>query len=299
MSGVYIFFYNTPGLFVAFGALDAQKMYRPVYVPVNAAVHFVQQGNNLLRFLSSGGIVQVDQRFPVYFLFQGREDCPDIRFIHDPKIEKSFRMVYICVSLKATDMYEYITGTLTAVNPTQAVVETGGIGYDILISLQTYSLIHKQTEIKLWIHLLVREDAQLLYGFATRDEREIFRRLISVSGVGPNTARMILSAMSNKEIRNALMTGDVARIKSIKGIGTKTAERMIIELKDKMVKLGLEPGDEPEPVSTLSDTVAEASSALQLLGFAKANVEKVLGRLYKEEPSGSLEDLIKRALKLL
>ena len=95
------------------------------------------------------------------------------------------------------------------------------------------------------------------------------------------------------------MTGDVARIKSIKGIGTKTAERMIIELKDKMVKLGLEPGDEPEPVSTLSDTVAEASSALQLLGFAKANVEKVLGRLYKEDPSGSLEDLIKRALKLL
>ncbi|MDD5732795.1 MAG: Holliday junction ATP-dependent DNA helicase RuvA, partial [Bacteroidales bacterium] len=131
-------------------------------------------------------------------------------------------------------MYEYIKGNLVSADPTQAVVETGGIGYHLLISLQTYSAIHTLKEVLLWVHLQVRDDAHLLYGFATRDEREIFRLLIGVTGVGPNTARMILSAMSNAELRNAMITGDVVRIKSVKGIGIKTAERMVIDLRDKM-----------------------------------------------------------------
>lgn len=198
-------------------------------------------------------------------------------------------------------MYEYIKGTLIQADPTQAVVEAGGIGYHLLISLQTYSRIHTQQQVQLWIHFQVREDAQLLYGFATRDEREIFRLLISVSGVGPNTARMILSALSNAEVRHALVNGDINRLKSIKGIGLRTAERMIVELRDKMVKVGLENEEAPDgaPDFTTSTTCAEAASALQLLGFSKAPVEKVLGTLQKENPSYSLEELIKLALKLL
>jgi Holliday junction DNA helicase RuvA len=196
-------------------------------------------------------------------------------------------------------MYEYIKGNLTYADPAQAVIETSGIGYNIMISLQTYTAVHTQKEVFLWQQLLVKEDEHLLYGFATRDEREIFRLLISVSGVGPNTARMILSAMSNQEIRDALITSDVVRIKSIKGIGTKTAERMIIELKDKMMKVGLEsvtPGSSVRPVSEIG---AEAAAALQQLGFQRSAIEKVLSRLNKENPAYSLEELIKLSLKIL
>lgn len=196
-------------------------------------------------------------------------------------------------------MYEYIKGSVVHADPTQAVVETSGIGYHIMISLQTYSAIHTQKDILLWLHLLVKEDAHLLYGFATRDEREIFRLLISVSGVGPNTARMILSAMSNEEIRDALITSDVVRIKSIKGIGTKTAERMIIELKDKMMKVGLESSPSGSSLQPVSETGTEAAAALQQLGFQRSAVEKVLARLQKENPSYSLEELIRHSLKIL
>lgn len=203
-------------------------------------------------------------------------------------------------------MYEYIIGLLAQVSPTQAVLETGGIGYNISISLQTYSIIHESNDnVKLWVHPIVREDAQLLYGFATRDEREIFRLLIGVSGVGPNTALIILSGMNNTELRNTLVNGDVARLKSIKGIGLKTAERMVVDLRDKMAKLGLEDtsgeGLSGAHGATLasSTTGTEAASALQLLGFAKAPVEKVVGQLLLENPAYSLEELIKRALKLL
>lgn len=200
-------------------------------------------------------------------------------------------------------MYEYIKGTLTMAEPTQAVVEAGGIGYHLLISVQTYSQIHTQKEVQLWLHFIVREDAQLLYGFATRDEREIFRLLIGVSGVGPNTARMILSGLSNAEVRNTLISGDVNRLKSIKGIGMRTAERMVVELRDKMAKVGLESDSagngNTQDAFTASTTCAEAASALQLLGFSKAPVEKVLAALQKENPAYSLEELIKHALKLL
>ncbi len=195
-------------------------------------------------------------------------------------------------------MYEHIKGTLTAADPAHVVVESGGIGYHILISLQTYEAVHGQKEIHLWLHLQVREDAHLLYGFATRDEREMFRLLIGVSGVGPNTARMILSAMSNAEVRDALLTADVVRLKSIKGIGTKTAERMILELRDKVAKVGLEEA-EGAVRAPVSATSAEAAGALVQLGFQRSAVEKVLARLQKQDPSYTLEELIRHALKML
>ncbi|NLH23372.1 MAG: Holliday junction branch migration protein RuvA [Bacteroidales bacterium] len=196
-------------------------------------------------------------------------------------------------------MYEYIKGNLASADPTQAVVETGGIGYHLLISLQTYSAIHTRKEVLLWVHLQVREDAHQLYGFATRDEREIFRLLIGVTGVGPNTARMILSAMSNAELRNALITGDVVRIKSVKGIGIKTAEKMVIDLRDKMLKVGLDSDGQGDLVPSVSETGAEAAAALQQLGFQRSAVEKVISRLQKENPTCGLEDMIRQALKLL
>jgi len=206
--------------------------------------------------------------------------------------------VYLQSAKSILQMYEYIKGTLAVADPAQAIVETGGIGYHILISLQTYSVIHTQKEVHLWLHLQVRDDAHLLYGFATRDEREIFRLLIGVSGIGPNTARMILSAMSNTEIRDALITANVARLKSIKGIGTKTAERMIVELRDKMTKVGLEEEGQPG-VLPVSETGAEAVSALLQLGFNRSAIDKVIARLQKEDPSCSLESLIRQALQLL
>lgn len=198
-------------------------------------------------------------------------------------------------------MYEYIQGKLSSLNPTAAVIETGGIGYQILISLQTFSQIQKMEEVKLWIHYVVREDVALLYGFYTTYEREIFRRLINVSGVGPNTARMILSALDAAEVRQALLSEDIDKLKSIKGIGLKTAQRMVVELKDKMLKIDdndtafVQTGD----AGFQSTPVKEAESALVLLGFQKAAVEKVLRKIIGENPRADLEDLIKMALKCL
>lgn len=198
-------------------------------------------------------------------------------------------------------MYEYIQGKLSSLNPTAAVIETGGIGYQILISLQTFSQIQKMEEVKLWIHYVVREDVALLYGFYTTYEREIFRRLINVSGVGPNTARMILSALDAAEVRQALLSEDIDKLKSIKGIGLKTAQRMVVELKDKMLKIDdndtafVQTGD----ACFQSTPVKEAGSALVLLGFQKAAVEKVLRKIIGENPRADLEDLIKMALKCL
>lgn len=195
-------------------------------------------------------------------------------------------------------MYEYIKGTVTAADPAHVVIESGGMGYHILITLQTYEILHGQKEAHLWLHLLVREDAHLLYGFATRDEREMFRLLNGVSGIGPNTARLVLSAMSNAELRDALLTSDVVRLRSIKGIGTKTAERMVLELRDKVAKVGLEDaeGTARAPMSAVGE---EAASALKQLGYQRAAVEKVVAALQKENPSYKVEELVRQALKML
>ena len=196
-------------------------------------------------------------------------------------------------------MYEYITGTLTELNPAEAILEAGGVGYKILISLGTFSEIeHKAgSSVKLYLYHLLREDEEALYGFATKEERALFTLLISVNGVGPGTARMMLSSLNSDELQNAIIGGDVARIKSIKGIGAKTAERIILELRDKIVK-----GESKPFVVTgaaRSEVRAEAFNALVLLGFAKPNVEKALDKVLTATPEISLENLIKNCLKIL
>ena len=194
-------------------------------------------------------------------------------------------------------MIEYIKGTLAELNPTEAIIENNGIGYSTLISLQTYEEIHGKSEVKLYIHHYLREDEELYYGFASKDERHLFRLLISVSGIGAATARMMLSSMSSEEITNAIQTENINKIKSIKGIGLKSAQRLIIELKDKVGKVS---GNAPNlPGMASNTTMEEATTALVMLGFAKPNINKVLSAIVKEKTDMSLEEMIKIALKKL
>lgn len=196
-------------------------------------------------------------------------------------------------------MYDYIKGSLAEVSPTEAVVENNGIGYRLQISLQTYADIQSLPHVKLYIYHHLREDVELWYGFFKKEERAMFCMLIEISGIGPNTARMMLSSMTEEEIKNAIIAGDVNRIKSIKGIGLKTAQRVIIELKDKIIKGGNTAVETLLPGGGSSANREEALSALVLLGFTKAAVEKVLSALIKENPNYSLEELIKLSLKRL
>lgn len=197
-------------------------------------------------------------------------------------------------------MYEYIKGRLEELNPAEAVVEAGGIGYNIQISLSTFSKLQNEgcECVKLYLYHYLREDDEGFYGFWSRDERNLFLHLISVSGVGAATARTILSSMSAEELRTAIVSQDVKRIKGVKGIGLKTAQRLILELKDKMGGSSSEEGfDFGQQAS--SPVRTEASSALVLLGFAKPAVEKALDKILKEYPECSIEDLIKKSLKIL
>ena len=196
-------------------------------------------------------------------------------------------------------MYEYITGRLEEITPTDAIVEACGIGYDLVISLSTFSKLQSaqgQT-VKLYTYHQVREDDESLFGFADRGERSVFTQLISVSGVGTGSARMILSAMTADEVKEAILTGDVNRFKAVKGIGLKTAQRIIIDLKDKIGKGGGEFSFDAVPAS--SPVREEACGALTMLGFTKPAIEKTLDKLLKEKPDYTVEELIKRALKLM
>lgn len=195
-------------------------------------------------------------------------------------------------------MYDYIRGTIAELSPTQVVIDNHGIGYRLQISLQTYSqLQHESSECKVFVHHVVREDDEQLYGFADPDEREIFTLLIGVSGVGPNTARMVLSSLSSEELRQAILEEDINRIKSVKGIGLKTAQRLIIELKGKLVK---GTGSSLKiPALTTNPARTEAAAALQMLGFTKAQIDRALDTILKEKHDCCLEEMIKLALKLL
>ena len=195
-------------------------------------------------------------------------------------------------------MYDYIKGTLVSLTPTNAVVETCGVGYFLNISLQTFSEIEGASDVKLFVHqYIVQNDAPLFYGFATTAEREMFRLLISVSGIGANTARVMLSSFSTAELAVALATGNVAAIKSVKGIGVKTAERAIVELKGKVVNFSTEePTNQQFVPADKSTSISEATEALLVLGFAKANVEKVCRAIFSEKPSASSEEIIRTAL---
>lgn len=194
-------------------------------------------------------------------------------------------------------MYEYILGKLTEVAPAYAVVETAGVGYYLHISLQTYSAIENQSDVKLYVHFVVREDAQLLYGFASKIERELFRNLISVSGVGGNTARMILSTYSPSELRNIIATENAVLLKNVKGLGLKTAQKIIVELSGKMLELSVD-SDESQIVGKAdSQAYDETMSALQMLGFQRSASEKVVKAIFKESPMISVEDAVRQALR--
>lgn len=196
-------------------------------------------------------------------------------------------------------MYEYISGTVAEVAPTYAVVEAGGIGYYLNISLQTYSAIEHSDRTKLYVHFSVREDMQTLFGFATKIERELFRRLISVSGVGGNTARMILSTYTPHELQNIIATENAALLKNVKGLGLKTAQKIIVELSGKMLELGASDQMQAARNAASSETYDEALAALTMLGFQKAASEKALQAIMRESPSIAVEQAVRMALKRL
>lgn len=194
-------------------------------------------------------------------------------------------------------MIDYIKGSIAELTPTEVVIECGNIGYVALISLQTYSLLDRKSEAKVYMHHILREDEELYYGFASKTERELFRLLISVSGVGASTARMMLSSLTCDEIRSAIISDDVNKIKSVKGIGLKSAQRVIIELKDKVSKNS---GADTGAIFAQSSAVAdEASTALIMLGFTKQAVSKAVAAILKKDPSTPLESIIKQALQML
>lgn len=193
-------------------------------------------------------------------------------------------------------MIEYIEGKVTGLTPTSLILEAGGIGYFVNISLYTYSQIDGKEQIKILVHELIREDTHQLYGFAASNEREIFRLLLSVSGVGANTARMMLSSVEPAGIERAILDSDVDLLKGIKGIGAKTAQRIIVDLKDKVGRST----DDAELFAFRDNTIKdEAFTALVMLGFPKNAVGKALDKLLKEEKELTVEQLIKGALKIL
>lgn len=193
-------------------------------------------------------------------------------------------------------MITYIQGKLVEKNPTDVVIDCNGVGYLLNISLHTYSQIPDQEALKLYTHLQVREDAHTLYGFASLAEREVFRLLISVSGIGANTARTMLSSLTPKQIREGIATEDVALIQSIKGIGAKTAQRVIIDLKDKILKIY---DIDEVSVKESNTNREEALSALEVLGFAKKQTEKIIDKIVAQQPDANVETIIKLALKNL
>ena len=197
-------------------------------------------------------------------------------------------------------MFDYIKGEPTELNPAYVVLETGGIGYCIHITLPTFSALSGKTNAKLYVYEAIREDAHLLYGFMNQAERQLFMLLISVSGIGANTARMIMSSYSSQEIQEMIATGNVVALNAIKGIGSKTAQRIIVDLKDKIQKIALVPGQNSNPVFAANNELKEeAVSALVMLGFAAAASQKTVDQILKSEPHLRVEQLIKMALKMM
>ena len=203
-------------------------------------------------------------------------------------------------------MIEYISGKMTELMPTTAIVEAAGVGYEIHIALPTYSALLDKEEVKLYVEEIIAEDSHRLFGFGSKGEREIFRQLISVSGIGANTARMILSAYTAAELRQIIATGNVRALGQVKGLGPKTAQRIIVDLKDKVLKieLGEEGGGKVTPADMLfapetNPIKEEAVSALTMLGFAAAASSKAVDKILKANPGAHVEAVIKEALKIL
>ena len=194
-------------------------------------------------------------------------------------------------------MYSFISGKIVEKNPAYVVIDNQGIGYLINITLNTFASIGEQAEVRLYVHLAIREDAHVLYGFYTEEERSLFLQLITVSGVGCNTARLILSSLTVRETVDAIANNNIKAIQGVKGIGAKTAQRIIVDLHDKVAKLDLTDGEKtPAGYNTLKE---ESLSALMVLGFNRTSVEKVLDKLLSQMENPSVEQLIKEALRLL
>lgn len=194
-------------------------------------------------------------------------------------------------------MYSFISGKIAEKNPAYVVIDNQGVGYLINITLNTFASIGEQAEVKLYVHLAIREDAHVLYGFYTEEERSLFLQLITVSGVGCNTARLILSSLTVRETVDAISSNNIKAIQSVKGIGAKTAQRIIVDLQDKISKLNIAEGEKtPIGYNTLKE---EALSALMVLGFNRTSAEKILDKLMAQMENPSVEQLIKEALRLL
>ena len=194
-------------------------------------------------------------------------------------------------------MYSFISGKIVEKNPAYVVIDNQGIGYLINITLNTFASIGEQAEVRLYVHLAIREDAHVLYGFYTEEERSLFLQLITVSGVGCNTARLILSSLTVRETVDAIANNNIKAIQGVKGIGAKTAQRIIVDLHDKVEKLDVAAGEKtPAGYNTLKE---ESLSALMVLGFNRTSVEKVLDKLLSQMENPSVEQLIKEALRLL
>lgn len=193
-------------------------------------------------------------------------------------------------------MFEYLKGKITDLAPTYVVVETGSIGFHLNISLTTYTHIKDRQEVQLYVHHVIREDAHLLFGFYDPAERELFRQLVSVSGIGANTARLILSSLGPDDLRRAIVSENVALLQGIKGIGAKTAQRVIVDLRDKVGKV---PAEGEILVPQDNSIMEESLSALVTLGFPKARVKKVVEKIMQGDPSLPVEEIVKEALKVL
>lgn len=200
-------------------------------------------------------------------------------------------------------MIEYIRGILDELTPAQATIEAHGVGYLLNISLNTYTALQGKSEARLFVYESIREDAWTLFGFATKQERELFLMLISVSGVGGNTARTMLSSFTTAELAGLIMDGNERMLKTIKGLGAKTAQRIIVELRDKVVSLGIAAsptsGSNDATPSLNSEVYNEACEALKMLGFPPAPVAKTVKAILKDEPAAPVEKVIKIALKML
>lgn len=193
-------------------------------------------------------------------------------------------------------MIHHLKGQLIEKNPTQVIIDCNGVGYEVSISLNTFTKIPDSEAISLYTYLQVKEDSHTLYGFAEKSEREIFKLLISVSGVGTSTARTMLSSLEPAEVTEAIASGNVPTIQSVKGIGAKTAQRVILDLKDKVLKVM---GEDEVFVSQDNTNKEEALSALEILGYNRRQAGKVVDKILKEDPASTVESIIKQALKKL
>tara|TARA_Y100000766_G_scaffold62883_1_gene52213 strand:+ start:17027 stop:17608 length:582 start_codon:yes stop_codon:yes gene_type:complete len=191
-------------------------------------------------------------------------------------------------------MITHIKGKLIEKNPSFVIIDCNGVGYLLRISLQTFSKLADDEQCMLFSHLAIKEDSHTLYGFFDKNERDLFRQLISVSGVGPNTAQMILSSLTPQEIQQAILTENVILLKGVKGIGGKTAQRIILDLKDKIAKIGITTNSSTNSYNTIRE---EALSALAMLGFSKSSMEKFVDNVLQNDSNVEIEELVKRVLK--